>query len=180
MRVRFLLALIFIFFFCLCIFFFFFLMIRRPPRSTLFPYTTLFRSPPPPRALAHATPWSGSVAGGFKSRVHPRPQEREPVNGLVAEDEADVTIRDFATPATHRGSGNLPLEKAVRDRHTVEPEHGDVEQQRPAARWSHHGQALELAERLVATALILGVRGIQVVVGQAESDGRSDLGEPAR
>src|SRR3712207_7314428 len=30
--------------------FFFFLMIRRPPRSTLFPYTTLFRSP----ALAFA------------------------------------------------------------------------------------------------------------------------------
>src|SRR2546427_11448681 len=27
-----------------CAFFFFFLMIRRPPRSTLFPYTTLFRS----------------------------------------------------------------------------------------------------------------------------------------
>src|SRR5260221_9671851 len=27
-------------------FFFFFLMIRRPPRSTLFPYTTLFRSHP--------------------------------------------------------------------------------------------------------------------------------------
>src|ERR1017187_10827873 len=31
-----------IFFVFLC--FFFFLMIRRPPRSTLFPYTTLFRS----------------------------------------------------------------------------------------------------------------------------------------
>src|SRR6476646_11848131 len=30
-------------------FFFFFLMIRRPPRSTLFPYTTLFRSPHPAR-----------------------------------------------------------------------------------------------------------------------------------
>src|SRR2546422_11476180 len=29
----------------LVILFFFFLMIRRPPRSTLFPYTTLFRSP---------------------------------------------------------------------------------------------------------------------------------------
>src|SRR5438876_11575452 len=27
--------------------FFFFLIIRRPPRSTLFPYTTLFRSPLP-------------------------------------------------------------------------------------------------------------------------------------
>src|SRR6266480_6463575 len=30
--------------FPLYFFFFFFLMIRRPPRSTLFPYTTLFRS----------------------------------------------------------------------------------------------------------------------------------------
>src|ERR1044071_9192492 len=29
---------------CMFVFFFFFLMIRRPPRSTLFPYTTLFRS----------------------------------------------------------------------------------------------------------------------------------------
>src|SRR5436853_702316 len=29
---------------CFYFLFFFFLMIRRPPRSTLFPYTTLFRS----------------------------------------------------------------------------------------------------------------------------------------
>src|SRR2546429_6071941 len=36
---------------CSClVFFFFFLMIRRPPRSTLFPYTTLFRS--------HSRRWS--------------------------------------------------------------------------------------------------------------------------
>src|SRR6476620_744870 len=34
--------------------FFFFLMIRRPPRSTLFPYTTLFRSPR--RGRSRATP----------------------------------------------------------------------------------------------------------------------------
>src|SRR5260221_6682460 len=36
--------------------FFFFLMIRRPPRSTLFPYTTLFRSGrplPPHQAFVH-------------------------------------------------------------------------------------------------------------------------------
>src|SRR6266513_6563160 len=43
----------------LLLFFFFFLMIRRPPRSTLFPYTTLFRSGPPggpenrPRQSSH-------------------------------------------------------------------------------------------------------------------------------
>src|SRR2546430_9775275 len=39
--------------------FFFFLMIRRPPRSTLFPYTTLFRSPwllgPRARRTVHRT-----------------------------------------------------------------------------------------------------------------------------
>src|SRR5258707_6328518 len=34
------------------IFFFFFLMIRRPPRSTLFPYTTLFRSHRQDRVIA--------------------------------------------------------------------------------------------------------------------------------
>src|SRR5437773_3759259 len=43
---------------------FFFLMIRRPPRSTLFPYTTLFRSEgcatraaPEPRSRASRPPW---------------------------------------------------------------------------------------------------------------------------
>src|SRR5256885_11628207 len=37
--------------------FFFFLMIRRPPRSTLFPYTTLFRSGPNAAAAPyHASP----------------------------------------------------------------------------------------------------------------------------
>src|SRR6266496_5281008 len=33
---------------------FFFLMIRRPPRSTLFPYTTLFRSAPSNREMGPA------------------------------------------------------------------------------------------------------------------------------
>src|SRR3712207_7769318 len=35
---------------------FFFLMIRRPPRSTLFPYTTLFRSAGPPATDAELLP----------------------------------------------------------------------------------------------------------------------------
>src|SRR6185312_16962817 len=36
--------------------FLFFLMIRRPPRSTLFPYTTLFRSAPGRHAAARRPP----------------------------------------------------------------------------------------------------------------------------
>src|SRR5688572_32328739 len=41
-------------------FFFFFLMIRRPPRSTLFPYTTLFRS----LAFPDLQPFDAEVARG--------------------------------------------------------------------------------------------------------------------
>src|SRR2546423_11895779 len=53
-------------------FFFFFLMIRRPPRSTLFPYTTLFRSSAGPgRAWAMA---AGRSA--FWSRRWPWPAPR--------------------------------------------------------------------------------------------------------
>src|SRR2546429_6267113 len=45
--------------------FFFFLMIRRPPRSTLFPYTTLFRSYGKLTAVDHVTlnVASGTVFG---------------------------------------------------------------------------------------------------------------------
>src|SRR2546430_13343865 len=64
--------------------FFFFLMIRRPPRSTLFPYTTLFRSRDPGQgerdaAVAHRDPLGGR-ARGHEQRYcdqDPRRGERE-------------------------------------------------------------------------------------------------------
>src|SRR5712664_4376266 len=44
-------------------YFFFFLMIRRPPRSTLFPYTTLFRSAPPaPRSPSNCVTQATSAS----------------------------------------------------------------------------------------------------------------------
>src|SRR3989442_11630695 len=45
---------------------FFFLMIRRPPRSTLFPYTTLFRS-----ARWRASTTSSASSGRTSGREHP-------------------------------------------------------------------------------------------------------------
>src|SRR2546428_9294184 len=41
---------------------FFFLMIRRPPRSTLFPYTTLFRSALRFGCAAVVAPWAARAA----------------------------------------------------------------------------------------------------------------------
>src|SRR2546430_3907249 len=53
---------------CIAYLFFFFLMIRRPPRSTLFPYTTLFRSGDGLGRVA--TPRAADLRGG--SRRHGR------------------------------------------------------------------------------------------------------------
>src|SRR2546427_12171276 len=55
------------------ILFFFFLMIRRPPRSTLFPYTTLFRSGLV-ELLLHLA-WGRGVEQGQRGEGQPRPDE---------------------------------------------------------------------------------------------------------
>src|ERR1039458_10741942 len=53
--------------------FFFFLMIRRPPRSTLFPYTTLFRS--------------SNRTHGFR---HPAPEKPESTSGRSEEHTSEL------------------------------------------------------------------------------------------
>src|SRR2546430_7678008 len=70
------------------VFFFFFLMIRRPPRSTLFPYTTLFRSislpafsRPAPRD--HRQRPSRSGAGGHRERSEEHTSELQSQSNLV-------------------------------------------------------------------------------------------------
>src|SRR2546425_377951 len=63
---------------------FFFLMIRRPPRSPLFPYTTLFRSVPPAVAcgvalvvtVGEALLTSLASFGALHAVVKPRSEER--------------------------------------------------------------------------------------------------------
>src|SRR2546429_5846330 len=47
--------------------FFFFLMIRRPPRSTLFPYTTLFRSADQSDDPPHDDPDHRRIAAGVRA-----------------------------------------------------------------------------------------------------------------
>src|SRR5256885_4073015 len=78
------------------IFFFFFLMIRRPPRSTLFPYTTLFRSLHAPlearagggrlQALRHADDGQGgdpAVLAAFRTRSEEHTSELQSPCNLV-------------------------------------------------------------------------------------------------
>src|SRR5690349_24384383 len=63
--------------------FFFFLMIRRPPRSTLFPYTTLFRS------IAHALDAGAGV------------DDRRPGGAVRAEHDVEE-VEHVAAPAAAR------------------------------------------------------------------------------
>src|SRR5436190_12165717 len=63
---------------------FFFLMLRRPPRSTLFPYTTLFRSRDATRALGLA---HGPIHAEFRisdDSVWPIEVAARPIGGLCA------------------------------------------------------------------------------------------------
>src|SRR5258708_21901437 len=77
-------------------------MIRRPPRSTLFPYTTLFRSHYPARMISRLTsaplllpaldsyPWSTWENGTMSSRPSrlrsPRPRSEEHTSELQSPD----------------------------------------------------------------------------------------------
>src|SRR2546430_14271417 len=68
--------------------FFFFLMIRRPPRSTLFPYTTLFRSVPcpsrPKRVSRRLHPLSNpSKRRGWRTRSEEHTSELQSQSNLV-------------------------------------------------------------------------------------------------
>src|SRR2546423_6112224 len=62
--------------------FFFFLMIRRPPRSTLFPYTTLFRSGSAVREPARSLPSSEEGLGRRPRYASRNPRSEEHTSEL--------------------------------------------------------------------------------------------------
>src|SRR6267142_5039309 len=87
-------------------FFFFFLMIRRPPRSTLFPYTTLFRSV---SRFQYGDPLAGppQLAGGHQAC------------GACADDD-DV----FCMQSSHTGALPTSRRRGIRVPDPVPQQHG--------------------------------------------------------
>src|ERR1039458_10745739 len=84
-------------------FFFFFLMIRRPPRSTLFPYTTLFRSS---RTVLYANDPGQAERNPGRDRSEEHTSELQSLRHLVCrlllEKKKTIhTPNQFAEPAFH-------------------------------------------------------------------------------
>src|SRR3712207_8981179 len=90
-------------------------MIRRPPRSTLFPYTTLFRSQAGWDSNAVDVPWRARLAGVAGSSAHAE------VSFLGA-DDTDVALRahHLALTDDNRRSGVVLAWRQRSEEHTSE------------------------------------------------------------
>src|SRR3989475_13052791 len=88
------------------VFIFFFLMIRRPPRSTLFPYTTLFRSRPVGRPRGRRRPSRRGLprARGARARAHPVLAGRGAARGRAQRRRVRAARRPAAALRGPRGS----------------------------------------------------------------------------
>src|SRR3712207_7469859 len=90
-------------------YFFFFLMIRRPPRSTLFPYTTLFRSQPFP---GHVHEYGDDQA---RLQRHEQEDQRPPQVSLQMEviHEVREGVHDLDRKSTRLNSSHANISYAV-------------------------------------------------------------------
>src|SRR2546425_11522360 len=90
-------------------------MIRRPPRSTLFPYTTLFRSPGD--SCAPHRPADGERAGAvhevLRRRVEPLPADGRP-DHLLADLVAEALVIDARVVLRGNDDGVHALGHALR------------------------------------------------------------------
>src|SRR5205809_6626362 len=90
---------------------FFFLMIRPPPRSTLFPYTTLFRSRPSPSTMV----WNSAISPGCVAICGCRftsPIPTAPGNARSEEHTSELQSRLHLVC-------RLLLEKKKKQKHTI-------------------------------------------------------------
>src|SRR2546422_7272994 len=82
---------------------FFFLMIRRPPRSTLFPYTTLFRSRVRGLFVPTATgPWTFYLASDDNSELYINPTGRSEEHTSELQSRLHLVCRLLLEKKKHR------------------------------------------------------------------------------
>src|SRR5690348_17908543 len=101
--------------------FIFFLMTRRPPKSTLFPYTTLFRSrlslhPTSIRQGAHAAESAfGAIAGGLRPLLF-EDREARPEAGAVPGEDRKSTRLNSSHPSISYAVFCLKKKKKIKNK----------------------------------------------------------------
>src|SRR5712692_10237163 len=115
----------------LCSLFFFFLMIRRPPRATLFPYTTLFRSTGRPLT---GRPPTGCPPTGRPRPGRPRPPP-EPAAQVLALELRERPGGGDAQPPLREEAGGPPPAGQIgqRERGGAHPVQGADRPEHPRA-----------------------------------------------
>src|SRR2546426_1339719 len=109
---------------CALTFSFFFLMIRRPPRSTLFPYTTLFRSR---TGSARARAGSSNPTGPRRRRSSARSEEhtselQSPCNlvcRLLLEKKKKFSLQPAIANVSALNDCRQPLERITTNNNTI-------------------------------------------------------------
>src|SRR5215204_7452213 len=100
-------------------FFFFFLMIRRPPRSTLFPYTTLFRSRCRPGRRSPRGRRCSGRRGGCRGRRRPcRPGPRSEEHTSELQSHSDLVCRLLLEKKKKKSDRAIAADKET---HTATP-----------------------------------------------------------
>src|SRR5256886_15909720 len=110
-------------------------MIRRPPRSTLFPYTTLFRSGPDEEQVERAL--KGEPARWPRRRVHLLRKQQVVDAGIEAE-EVSAQADQAEEGSRSRAGVRDPCDRARRSALRGEPE-CDAEEHEPEGRRRAHG-----------------------------------------
>src|ERR1041384_5226213 len=136
-----------------CFFFFFFLMIRRPPRSTLFPYTTLFRSLHPMPEGSRVLPAIATLIG---PRVVPDATALMPLVHSAVPDRKTVHAADIVySLGLDRGKHYLAKDLAA-----FPPLAGQLEVARTIARSTRLGDDLYSAWYAAIRALAVAPAGV--------------------
>src|SRR5256885_13307541 len=87
-------------------------MIRRPPRSTLFPYTTLFRSPTTQKLPPHGSPGRQAALGQPDTHAPDRKSTRLNSSHLVIS-YAVFCLKKKTESHAHNAGGHLLIDRSI-------------------------------------------------------------------
>src|SRR3712207_7054991 len=88
-------------------------MIRRPPRSTLFPYTTLFRSRGVHVDVDDLRPWRELVGGARDPVVEAHPDGEQEVGAIYGAVDAGLPVHPRDRKSTRLNSSHANISYAV-------------------------------------------------------------------